>query len=311
MTGACVKTGYLHIDGNEALGREAAVPHTWVVGLGAVILAQWLMWQASALIPLISVWVAPFLVFDLSVTPAYVVSNLFYLVVPTAIFAMLALHFVRRIDGRSAKAIGLDRATAPLMLVWTALGLIAAIPHIVVLLLRQPGLDFLTGFATLVPVTIIQAGAEEILFRGVILGFLCARYGARVGILISALLFGFWHVYIGQPPEDAIVQFVATFVFGVTAGVITLHFANLGPALGLHLIWNVSVYLSGAAMVGDEFWQSWVSTFTAPWTTEQVYDGTIVRMLIIPLAIESLLVLAACRETVTRLLEAPAAPAAD
>jgi membrane protease YdiL (CAAX protease family) len=307
--GGVVKTGYLHIDGNEALGREPSVPHHWLAALAVVIIAQWVAWQASALAPYVTWWAAQIEPWGRDVTGPYVVSNLFFLVAPMALIAAFSLYFSRRIDGRGRRAIGLDGATAPLALVWSAAGVLAATPHVIALVIHEPNVaEFSAGFATLVPVTVIQAGAEEILFRGIILGFLCARYGPRNGIIISSLLFGLWHVYVGQSPIDAAIMFVSTFVFGVTASVLTLHYGNLGPALGLHVTWNVAAYLSGAASVGDNFWASWVATFATPWTSERIVSGELLRMLIIPLIIETLLIFGACRDTVQRLFGEPRAP---
>lgn len=302
--GGAMQTGFLHVDGNEALGREPAKPHHWVTAFAAVVVAQWFMWQASALTPLIASSTLMFGFADANPTFAYVAANIFFLLVPTAIFGFVALRLSRQFDNRGARAIGLDAKTLPLTIVWALAGVIAAAPHIVAIMLSEPDYaQFGVGLAVLTPVTIIQAGAEEILFRGIILGMLCARYGVRNGVIISALLFGLWHVYAGQPTLDMLVMFITTFIFGVTSAVLTLHFGNIGPALGLHIVWNVAGYLSGAAGVGGEdFWSSWVTTFSAVWRIDDFITGDILRLLIIPLTIETLLIFGACRETVNRLL---------
>lgn len=301
-----MKTGYLHIDGNAALGREPAVPHHWIVALTAVIAGQWIAWQGLSASPYLPWLISLQTGWDISFR--YALANLFYLLVPMGLIGALALYLSRRIDGRGARALGLDRATAPLALIWSVAALVAAAPHIIALILRDVNwAELAVGFAVLTPVTIIQAGAEEILFRGVLLGFLCARYGVRNGVLISGLVFGLWHVYIGQPLVDAIALFASTFVFGVTASILTLHYGNLGPAIGLHVVWNVAGYLSGAAAVGDEFWSSWTVSFASQWGTEDIANGGLVRMLVIPLMIETLIIFAACRETVLRLFGAPEA----
>lgn len=301
-----MRTGFLQIDGNAALGREPARPHHWVTAFAAVVAAQWFMWQASALTPgLASVALASG-VFDANPINTYVAANLFFLLVPIAIVAVVALRLSQHFDNRGMRDIGLDAASVPLALIWSFAGLLTAVPHIVAIMMSGPNYaEYGIGLAVLTPVTVVQAGAEEILFRGVLLGMLCARYGVRTGIIVSALLFGLWHVYAGQPVLDALVMFISTFIFGVTSAVLTLHFGNIGPALGLHIVWNVAGYLSGAAGVGDEFWSSWVATFSSAWALEDIWDGDLVRLLIIPLTIETLLILGACRETVNRLFDLP------
>lgn len=300
--GRVMATGYLHIDGNEALGREAAKPHHWLLGLAIVIVAQWVSWQGAWLSPYVSYLWSTGVGYE--ATAGFVVSNLFVLLIPNALIVALALYASHRFDKRGASAIGLDASTPTLMFIWGIAGLVAAAPHLILIVLRGVGEGWLTGLLALPAITIVQAGAEETLFRGILLGFLCARYGARNGVLISALLFGFWHLYIGQQPIDAAISFVHTCIFGVTAAVLTLHYGNIGPALGLHVVWNVAGYFSGAAG-GDEFWYTWASSYTLPWTDEGVANGDLARLLVFPLIIETLIILAVCRDTVRKLLGQP------
>jgi membrane protease YdiL (CAAX protease family) len=302
-----MKTGFLHIDGNAALGRAPAVPRHWIVAALTLIVAQWIVWQGYDLGQAIAFWSSQAGLMGI-VDPAgipYVISNLFGLLVPTGVVAVLALYCSRRFDGRTAKAIGLDGATTPLALVWTLAGVVAAASAIITVFMAQPDLlEFVGGLLVLTPITIVQAGAEEILFRGVILGFLSARYGARTGVLISALLFGLWHVQFSQLPFDMGVAFLSTFVFGVTAAVLTLHYANLGPALALHVVWNLAWYMSAAALHSDmDFWSAWVVALQAPWTVDDVANGRLFRTLISPLLFETFIIAAACRETVQRILD--------
>lgn len=303
---ADMKTGFIHVDGSEAQGREPARPHHWLVAVVAVIVAQWLMWQGAAFS---SVAAGEFLRFGFigvtgeGATSAYVVSNLIFLFVPTAVLAALTLYCVRKFDGRSAKAIGIDAKTAPIALVWSIAGLLATSPVILAALMKGPdGAGLIQGIVILTPVTIVQAGAEEILFRGVLLAFLSARYGAVGGILTSALMFGLWHMQIGQSWLDAAVMLTTSFVFGITAGIVTLHYANLGPALALHVVWNVAAYLYGGSEWGSDFWPSWVNSFNATWTMERVVSGELVKTVVLPLVLETFIVFAAARDTIYRLL---------
>jgi membrane protease YdiL (CAAX protease family) len=123
-------------------------------------------------------------------------------------------------------------------------------------------------------------------------------------VLICALLFGLWHLYVGQAPIDAAISFVHTFVFGITAAILTLHYGNIGPALGLHIVWNVAGYFSAAAG-GDTFWSAWAATHALPWTAEGIANGDLMRLLVFPLMIETLIIFAVCRDTLRKLLGLP------
>lgn len=304
-----MKTGYLHIDGNEAMGRAPAMPHHWSVAIVAVIVGQWLLWQGSALGAAVgTLFVEPGILGMFGHSTGYVVANLFYLLIPFGAIAALSIFLTQRFDGRRAVALGVDRRTIPLALVWSVAGVLTATPLIFVIAANAPPLNrVIEGALVLIPATIVQAGAEEVLFRGVLLSILAARYGVRAGLVGSALLFGAWHLYFGQPWIDAFITFAFTFVFGLTAGIVTLHCANLGPAIALHVVWNVAADLHGASSFGNEFWSGWVATISQVWTYEDIANGEVFRILVLPLTLETLIVFAACRDTLNRLLSADGA----
>ncbi len=294
-----MRTGFLFVDGDAAAGRAPAVARHWLAAVTIVIVAQWLTWQSVQLSTVVyqaffrsgsSEWG--------DAGPFFAGMYLLYLVVPGVLTAGLCLFLSHRVDGRSAKSLGLNVATAPLAMAWCVLGLLAAAP--VLAATASAGVsayELASAVAVLTPVTLLQAGAEELLFRGVILGSLCARYGAPRGVLISALLFGLWHLQIGQDWFDALVAFASTFIFGVTAAIVTLHFANLGPALALHLVWNVAANVYWGASADSGFWASWAGNFGRPWMIEDLRAGKMIQVLVLPLVLETLIVLAACRST--------------
>jgi membrane protease YdiL (CAAX protease family) len=236
-------------------------------------------------------------------TSAYVLAHLLYLVLPSLVVGGLALHLSKRFDNRTPKAVGLDAATFYTGFVWVFAGLVVATPSIVTILTSGANLGQLPLLAAvLTPIIIVQAGAEEILFRGVILGSLAARYGARVGLLLSAVFFGLWHLVIGDTLLDSGIAFFSTFIFGLSAGVLTLHYANLGPSLVLHVMWNVAIYLRVAATSDPDSWVAW--TFAQPWRVEDIQNGDFLRLLIVPKLLETLIVFGACRVTIARLFRA-------
>ncbi len=315
------RTGFLHVDGNASLKRAPAAPRGWAVALLTVILAQWTHWQSAWLSQSISgLFVqAGFGAFlgttEDAVQAAYALNAVLSLLTPGAILIAVTLFLSERVDRRGPRSLGLNAATAPFLLIWSFVGLIVAAPAIVAIIANEPRWGELgTGAAVLTPVTIFQAGAEELIFRGVILGSLCARYGVRIGVIVSAVLFGAWHLQFGQPWTDAILMFASTFVFGVTASILTLHYANLGPALALHVVWNVVGYLKVASdQWASDFWTAWSTSAFVPWTYVDVLSGDALRYLGLPLLIETLLILGICRETVQRVFateprEAPPIP---
>ena len=301
------KTGFLLVDGNEALGRAPAAPRHWFAAALIVIVAQWVYGQGQAVARLIAYWQlqAGLIGSSEDAGAVGVWAYVLHLLVPATAAIALALYFSYRFDRRAPKALGVDWMTTPLAFVWLFAGLLAATPIIVNLFLRGPDPVVLAqGVGLMTPVTIVQAGAEELIFRGVILASLAARYGARAGLLISAILFGLWHVNVGQPLAGVAVSFGSTFVFGLTAGLLTLHYANLGPALALHVIWNVATALR-AAGEWDADSTSMLAAYVNQFWMFNAQDSDLLKFLVAPLLIETLVVCAACRDTIARVFRPP------
>jgi membrane protease YdiL (CAAX protease family) len=90
---------------------------------------------------------------------------------------------------------------------------------------------------TLLALTIFPALAEELVFRGVLARGLAARVGSVWAMLISAALFGLYHL---NPP-----QMVSTFALGVVLAFLTLRSRSIVPALIVHVLNNmIAVLLS-------------------------------------------------------------------
>ncbi len=184
-------------------------------------------------------------------------------------------------------------------------GLATSVPTLITFGSLSRGWLEMAGSALLVivPVTIVQAGAEEIIFRGILLASLAARYGAARGLLISAALFAFWHIYVGQSWPDMIFRAGTTFVFGVTAGLLALRQGHLGGVIALHVVWNVVIHLAGGYEGWpDQFWESFVANFRGYSSTDAL-DVESVKAALLPLIIETVLVLAATRATYRQIFE--------
>jgi membrane protease YdiL (CAAX protease family) len=90
---------------------------------------------------------------------------------------------------------------------------------------------------TLLALTIFPAVAEELVFRGVLARGLAKRIGTFPAILISAAVFGLYHVF---PP-----QIVSTFALGIVLGFLTLRSRSVVPAMIVHTLNNtIAVLLS-------------------------------------------------------------------
>jgi membrane protease YdiL (CAAX protease family) len=184
-------------------------------------------------------------------------------------------------------------------------GLFAGLPVFVVwAFLGKEAWDTATGaIFLLVPAILIQAGAEEVLFRGILMPSMIARYGVGSGVVLSACLFGFWHVYAGQGFADFAYSSVSTFVFGITSGVVALRQGHLGGVIALHLVWNVVSGLgAGFADWPLSFWQSYVTHYYSSWTLEDFLDKNTLNMALLPLMIETLLVVIICKSTIYEIL---------
>jgi hypothetical protein len=71
---------------------------------------------------------------------------------------------------------------------------------------------------------------EELFFRGLLLGSLSRRFGAPVGIIGSAVVFGLAHFELLQLP--------ALILFGLVLGVLVHRTGRLGPAIVAHAAFN-------------------------------------------------------------------------
>lgn len=116
-----------------------------------------------------------------------------------------------------------------------AIGL-AALAGVVV-----PGAGGPTGAAALVGVVGglvlfgIQAGAEEVYFRGWLQPVLCARWGPMAGLVVTSLLFALLHVAGGARSGLALANL---FLGGLFFGLLAIRTGGLWAPFLAHLGWN-------------------------------------------------------------------------
>jgi membrane protease YdiL (CAAX protease family) len=96
-------------------------------------------------------------------------------------------------------------------------------------LTNQAGGD--TGVFVLAVLVIVGAPlVEELFYRGLLLRTVQARFGDRIAIGASALLFGLAHFQV--------IQFPALVLFGVVLGVLAVRYGRLGPGIFAHAAFN-------------------------------------------------------------------------
>jgi membrane protease YdiL (CAAX protease family) len=80
-----------------------------------------------------------------------------------------------------------------------------------------------------------QGPAEEVLFRGWLLGAIGARYRPWIGVLVSSLVFSLAH---GLSPGITALGFLNLFLFGVLAAVYALAEGGIWGIGAWHAVWN-------------------------------------------------------------------------
>jgi membrane protease YdiL (CAAX protease family) len=100
-------------------------------------------------------------------------------------------------------------------------------------------------FLYLIPVVVLlNAPAEELLFRGVVQGLFRRAYGVVPAILAAAAIFGLIH-YVALVDSGSRLAYVAiAVVSGLLLGALYEYTDNLVVPIAVHACWNVLVYLS-------------------------------------------------------------------
>lgn len=157
------------------------------------------MWQLLSMVELIILLaVYSYLITHVIPKRFYTISNL--------IFSILIVIYALAVAELSAFDVGLAPSKMITGLIW---GILASLPLMVIMpiLLWQKRLHNLfthkTSRAPNKISTLLELGirlpfgtalSEELIFRGVLLGLLLNYYGQGVAIVVSAVIFGLWHV---------------------------------------------------------------------------------------------------------------------
>ena len=83
---------------------------------------------------------------------------------------------------------------------------------------------------------VLSPFADEVLYRGIGYFAFARRFGYSKGILLSALFYAIFHVYVII--HGGVIQFIPSFVFGVTAALLFHHTRSLIPSIITHGLVN-------------------------------------------------------------------------
>ncbi len=91
------------------------------------------------------------------------------------------------------------------------------------------------GFITIISICVIAPFLEEMLFRGIILRGFLSHYSPQKSILLSALLFGLFHLNLYQLP--------GAFFMGCFLGWLYYSSRSLWPSIFAHALYNGGIYI--------------------------------------------------------------------
>jgi membrane protease YdiL (CAAX protease family) len=107
----------------------------------------------------------------------------------------------------------------------------------------------------------IQAGGEELFFRGYVMQQLAARFrNPVIWAFLPSFVFGLSHVFNGVSIEHSSYYVISTALFGLTAAATVWRTGGLSVAIGMHVSTNVLGFLYSG---GDEFFTAtpiWLSS---------------------------------------------------
>lgn len=99
-----------------------------------------------------------------------------------------------------------------------------------------------------VPFMLINAPAEELVFRGHALDGATARWGPVIGIGFTSVLFGVQHIVFAASVPGALVYFVAFTVWGAAAAIAVRRQGRLFPVVIAHWMVNIAFAAPGIVL---------------------------------------------------------------
>ncbi len=186
-----------------------------------------------------------YLLTDLVYTRLYISTDLPLLYAGAMVFAVAAVitvpPFVLFVDARSVRSIGFDYTGRRRDAITGALLSLVLLAVTSVILLLNNNLRVRDGFIS--PgglfagfgIMCLVAVAEEMVFRGYILGNLMLSFNKGLALFISAMLFSFLHT---SNPGISAVAVLNVFLAGLLLGLNYIYTRNLWFSICFHLLWN-------------------------------------------------------------------------
>lgn len=177
-----------------------------------------------------------------------------------------------------AKAVALALLAHALLPPWINTADLAEVKSLPVWLIGLP-------FAALV--ILIQAGTEELLFRGYLQQQLGALSKSKwVWMFLPSVLFGLGHYFNGWGPSDGLFYAIWATCLGLACADLTARTGTIGAALGLHLSNN----MFALTLVGIKDWPSTgLMLFLYPYEDPYSYDYSLASFFTLPTLFELLL----------------------
>ena len=178
--------------------------------------------------------------------PANLQGLALFLIVPFAATGLIVLAWVRWVERRSFASVGLGRAQArQRFLRGLAIGVVTALA--VVAAIWAAGGYAAQGYAPAfaAPVSlahigvlllcfIVQAGSEEILFRGWMLSAVARKFNVATGIAFTTAVFALLHFDRQSPWHDVLLSVL----FSLFACLWALREGSIWGVMGWHATWN-------------------------------------------------------------------------
>ncbi len=184
--------------------------------------------------------------------------DLSILLLTSGLLVAVVVSWVRRAERRSLASIGLPRrGWRAREAVWLALGAVWALVAVSALRLFDEEADVFSTLAAYVeapgvavvallivlPVAVIAAAAEEVLFRGWLLTAIATRAGMAWAVGVSSLLFALVHFLPSQLVAAPALTSLAAYAFaGAAFAVIALREGRLSAAIAFHAGYNALLF---------------------------------------------------------------------
>lgn len=169
-----------------------------------------------------------------------------FLVIPFGLNGLMIVVWVLLVERRPLSTIGLTGGRSPIALISGALIGVAMILALVAAIGLAGGYTpaalapawaspaALAGIGLMLLAFVVQAGVEEIMFRGWMLSAVTRKLGLPIGVLLTSLVFTFLH----WSPHQPWVIIMSSFLFSIFACAWAIRAGNIWGVIGWHAAWN-------------------------------------------------------------------------